>query len=374
MFLYVGIMLFSCFLSIVGFRYKLKEDNILYGTLIILLGFISAIRYETGQDWMNYRFYFNNINVDLSPIKSYNSDAYNFTFEYGYFLLNYIFKFIGLNYSAVLFCASIFFSYCLLLYTSQFKGNKFIVSTLYISYPYLILLFAQVRQSIALGFFLIGFYLLLKGKSKVVSIIVACIGLFFQVSSVIYILGLLLVIFFPKERKHQFLLLFILGVIVIVINGLDFFELLKMLSPSEMIEGKLEFYENEQSNQGLGQVIYSLYLLFCFGYMLFYQNKIERRSQIIVNYSIVSALLTVLISYFFQGSYVMYSRIYLVTCIFLGCALSIIHYERKSFLTFSFTCISLLIALVYYIRLVNFYSFEYLPYKTWVMNLIYVTD
>ncbi|RWW91239.1 hypothetical protein BHE74_00000151 [Ensete ventricosum] len=47
------------------------------------------------MDWPQYADYFDSISVEQGPFISYNENTYKLAFEFGYFLLNYITKYLG---------------------------------------------------------------------------------------------------------------------------------------------------------------------------------------------------------------------------------------------------------------------------------------
>jgi hypothetical protein len=336
----------------------------LYGFLFLSLGVFGGIRFQTGMDWPAYKEYFEQIDLSSGPFDSYFSNLVNLKFEIGYFYLNYYLKLLGFTYSAVFFVSSLFCVYCVYKFTSQYLLNKFYILTIYISYSFLILHFAQVRQSLAIGVFLLACTHYVKHQNKLKAILISLLAILFQFSAAIYIIILLLVLYFPKNVRYRIIIFILIPVIFILSQSIGFFFLLKLFVPLAL-EAKINIYEEEQTAQGQGQLIYGIYLLFCISYVYFnIKHLINEQQAFICNYAIFSLLLTVLASFIFPGNYVMYSRLYVLASIFQGYAITIILNAKKTYFSKAFFIISILIATLSYIRIINFYSSEYLPYRT----------
>lgn len=369
MFVYLVPIFFSVLLAMLWEYAHLKlgryiSGQYLYASLFLILGVFAGIRFETGQDWIPYRDYFNDLDLSLGPFDSYFSNILNLKFEIGYFFLNYYIKLLGFSYSGVFLLSSIFCAYCVYKFTSQFVLNKFYIFAIYVSYSFIILHFAQVRQSLAIGIFLLACTNYLKEQNKSKAILISLLGLLFQFSSAIYIVLLLLTFYFPEKLKYRILILTLLPILFILSQSIGFFFILKLFAPAAL-ESKLEIYEEEQTVQGQGQIIYGVYLLFCVIY-IYYNLKflVNEQEVFICKYAIASLLITVLASFIFPGNYVMYSRLYVLASIFQAYAVTLVLKTRKHAWHTIFFVVSISIATFSYIRILNFYSSEYLPYRT----------
>jgi transmembrane protein EpsG len=335
--------------------------------IILVIGLFGGLRYETGQDWEAYTGYFENIDISYGMIESYFSNLLNLNFEIGYFFLNYIVKYVGLDFWVLFLFSSLFCSYSLYTFTNKLAGNKFYILIIYISYSFLLLQFAQVRQAIALSFFLLGCSNYLKTGNKKKALIIGVIGLIFQFSGLIYILLLLIVFYYPKGKKSAIILFLFLPLLFLIINYFGAFSVLKLFAPVSL-ENKLDIYEEEQVSQGIGQLFYGVYIMFCVIYIYYNMRKLyflTTQELFVCKYALFSLSLTVVSIFLFAGNYVMYSRLYLIASIFQGFAISIIlNYNRTIYHKLFFN-LSILIAFVYYYRIISIQSDQYLPYRSW---------
>lgn len=338
-----------------------------FWAMLLIMGFFGGLRYQTGQDWDAYSEYFENVDISNGMIESYFSNLLNLKFEIGYFFLNYIVKYIGLDFWALFLFSALFCSYSLYSFTSKLEGNKFYILIVYISYSFLLLQFAQVRQAIALSFFLLGCYNYLNTGNKKKSLIIGLIGLIFQFSGLIYIFLLLMVFYYPKGKKNLIILILFIPFLFLFIQYFGAFSILKLFAPVSL-EYKIDIYEEEQASQGIGQLFYGVYILICVAYIFYNTRKLPfltNQELFVCKYAIFSLSLTVLAIFLFSGNYVMYSRLYLIASIFQGYAISIIlNYNRTIYHRLFFN-LSILIAFIYYYRIISIQSDEYLPYRSW---------
>ena len=364
------IYLFPFFFSIVFLLLYEKtpyKHNQIYFVCLLLIGFFGGIRYETGQDWLAYSKYFDSIIITDNIITEYFDNWEYKRFEFGYFLLNVFIKKINLPYYSISFISSLFFVMTLYFFTKKIQNiNKFIILFLYLSYSFLILEFAQVRQSIAISFFLIGFTWYLR-ENKIFAAFFFFLSIFFQYSSIIYLGIFFLMLLTPSKVKYDIIIGMVLSIFILLLTKIGLFETLRYLSPENLHE-KIDIYKENKNQQGIGQVIYSLFLLLIGIYIYVCAYKLNNIEKKLCRYSVFSIIGTVLVSLIFPNNYVMYSRMYLIASIFLGISLSIVNKNYKGnehkFLLFTV----LIISFIYFYRLFELYSNEYLPYKTWLLN------
>ncbi|WP_353675354.1 EpsG family protein [Acinetobacter towneri] len=198
---YCSILLFSTLFIYLRDKGKGKLEYYFFTILAFLLVFIpSAIRYEIGADYLNYKKIYLNI------------DYYN-QMEFGFYYINYFLNNIGSHYqwSFVVFA----FLYFLPLFLGYPKRNAWIIHFLFGSFFYL-LSFFYVRSAIAVGFCFLALHFLLKNRFNYFLLFVF-IGSLFHVSALfVGLVGLLSFIPTSKFFKHYifpvisiFLLIFI---------------------------------------------------------------------------------------------------------------------------------------------------------------------
>ena len=123
-------------------------------SIFILLLFIIGLRYEVGRDW----------NVYLSNLEVYRLESVGMSSrDFGYHVLNWLAVKFDQEIVLVNFIAAIFFSYGLVI----FCRNQALPSlSMLVAFPYLVSVVAMgyTRQSIVLGFFMLGLVALENGN------------------------------------------------------------------------------------------------------------------------------------------------------------------------------------------------------------------
>jgi hypothetical protein len=324
-----------------------------YALALLSIGLFAGLRFETGQDWPAYEEFFNNLDT---------FDPFDSRFEIGYYLLNYGVKYLGGSYSVVLLIASLFCAYAVYRLTSRMRINRFYVLTAYMGYSFLILHFAQVRQSLAVGFFLLGFDHYLKHHRKLPALLITLIGSLFQISALIYIV-ILGAVFVWQGRNSWLRATALVGAAVLyVASQLVDIDFTVSLGSLVSAQEKIAIYRELQVDQGIFQVLYSGYLFVFILYLLRYSDRVAPEHVIIVRYAVASLFVTILFTYMFSGSYVFYSRAYAIACLFQGFAAAVVFASRKGWLHNLTFAISLLAACISYWRMLTFYADQYTPY------------
>jgi hypothetical protein len=345
----------------------LRLSRFFYGIAFFGLGLLGGLRWETGQDWPAYGDFFKYLDLSQNPFELYfNEQFVRPQFEIGYYLLNFIVKYLGGSYSVVFILASLFCSYAVYRFTYRLKVNKFYVLTIYVSYSFLLLHFAQVRQSIAVAFFLLGCDYYRRHRKMLMALAICLLGLFFQYSEIFYIILLIAVIAWSHVKKHKILwaVIICIGIILTmyaIYHFLDFYTLLMLLVPESALY-KIKFYQERQTTQGTGLILYASYLTLLVMYLIRYSRHFTEERSFISHLAILSIALTIMLIFIFPGSYVMYSRAYVVGCILQACASSLIFATRKGFLHKIVFISTMVVAFAYYLRFLTFYGDEYLPY------------
>jgi hypothetical protein len=287
------------------------------------------------------------------------------TFEVGYHLLNWLVKWAGGTYSVVLLLASLFMVYALYRLLAELQVNRFYVLTMYASYSYLILQFAQVRQSIAIAFLLLSCRNYMRERKQGKALGIAALGVFFQYSTLIYLATFFLAMRWPKRLKSIALWgLPILGVLFVLRDRIDFFGLLSTVAFLEFAQTKLTIYEATQETQGSGVLLLAGYLLLLGGYVITYIQRVDEQHQFLAKFALVATFVTLVTIVIFPDSYVMFSRAYVMASLMLAVAISLILAKSKGTMHTIVFAMSMGFAVIYCYRLLSFYEDEYLPYQT----------
>jgi hypothetical protein len=321
-----------------------------YGLALFVLALFAGLRFEVGQDWPAYKEFFD----DLGDV----SDS---RFEIGYYWLNYAVKWLGGSYSTVFLIASLFCAYAVYRLTSRFKVNRFYILTIYISYSFLLLHFAQVRQSIAVAFFLLGVDYYLRRERKLGAILIASIGVLFQFSALMYV-ALMLAVFLWQwfARLNLYLKAAIVTAIIpvtLAATYLNFYAALSFLAANASAEERIAIYQATQETPGPELLIFGAYLAFMAWYIARYGRSFVSR------YAVITLLATLALMFAFRGNYVMYSRCYIIACIFQALAAALILAERKGWLHRFVFMGSIGVGLIYYLRILSINADAYAPYR-----------
>jgi EpsG family len=346
------------FLAVLSQFGLVRTGRLAYGLGVLWIGLFAGLRFETGQDWPAYRDFFSDIG-DFSPFES--------KFEIGYYLLNYAVKSLGGSYPTVLLLASLFCAFSVYRLTNRLPVNRFYILTVYMGYSFLILHFAQVRQSLAVGFFLLAvdYYLRNRGRSQLPAILLLVISPLFQISSLMYIAVLGPVLMWQSKNPWWIVVLVASAAGAwVILQFVDLSSLLTVVADTSTQE-KLAIYQELKVDQSIFQVLYAVYLLILAAFLFRSANQLAANDAFVVRYAIASLLLTVFFALAFAGFYVFYSRAYAIACLFQGIALAIVFGKSpKSVMNHALFCISLLAACISYWRLLTFYAEEYTPYHT----------
>lgn len=342
-------------------QFKLvRVGQVAYALGMLWIGLFGGLRFETGpDDWQGYEAYFN----DLDQF-----DPWNSRFEAGYYFLNYAVKILGGSYSDVLLIASLFCAYSVFRLTNRWALNRFYILTVYMGYSFLILHFAQVRQSLAVGFFLLGidYYLRHRNQSKVPALILILIAPLFQISALIYIALLIPVLMWHRWNTWWRVVFVVGGVgLGVLLHFLDPYILLALVLNSST-QQKLQLYQDIQTDdQGIFQLIYAAYLLAVAFYFHKCSKDVDPEDAFILRYAIVSLMLTAAFAFVLPGNYAFYSRTYVIACLFQGFAAAIVFsLSKRTLLTHSVLfSVTLIAAGVYYWRVLALYADAYTPYR-----------
>ena len=372
---YLFPFLFFTLLAVLYQLGLLKLDRTFYGLALLAIGLFAGLRLETGHDWPGYEAFFQNLDLSQNPIDLYFDESIvQPQFESGYYLLNYAVKYFGGTCSVVFLLASLFCAYAVYRFSHRLAVNRFYILTIYMSYSFLILQFAQVRQSIAIAFFLLGCDYYRRHRKALAALAICLLGLFFQYSTIIYIILLILVLGWPKVKRNKFLWAFSLCLVTILtlyaINRFfDVYSLLTLIVPSSY-EYKIRLYKESQEVRGIGLLVFGSYLLLLAFYFTIYSRHLTKEQAFISRFAVFSILLTVALIFIFPGSYVMYSRAYVLACIFQACAASLIFAAKKGLLHRAVFIGTMAVALAYYLRILTLNRDHYVPYLSIIIGTV----
>jgi hypothetical protein len=368
---YFAPILLSVFLALLHRWRLVRADQTLIGVLALIAALISGLRFEIGQDWPAYAQFFDDVDVGVGPIDSFTGHSGYPAFEFGYHELNYLIKILGGNYHLVLLVASLFISFSIYKLIMRIRANGFYVLAMYFSYGYLVLQFAQVRQSLAIGFILLACAHYATSRNRLQTLFIAMLGVLFQFSALMYVGTLALALYWRENWSVKmgfgFLVLFC-APLLFFREQINFYTVLAEIAFSESAQGKIAIYEQMQEPQGSGVVFVAMYLLAMTLYLVKYAEVVDPSLRYLVRFAIAATLLTVLFVAIFPDSYVMFSRAYVVASILQGAAVAMVVENRRGAPHLLMLLGSLAFAIVYCLRLLILMSHEYFPYRTFLFG------
>lgn len=168
-----------------------KFKILLFYALYLFLIIFTGLRFQVGGDWLNYEYKFNQYNYVT------NLDDFLLLSEPAYGLLNFLSLKIGLQDTILVnfICALLFFL-CLMNLSKKLNSYFFPVF-LCTAYTIIVVATGYTRQSVAIGFSLLGFYALLEKKSLKFLLFIF-IGSLFHSSIIV------LFLFFPFAWKYNY--------------------------------------------------------------------------------------------------------------------------------------------------------------------------
>lgn len=200
-------------LSFFALYYKSKELDVFVSflTFIVFLIFLVS-RTGLGVDELTYRLEYSGFNYDYSDFK----------FEYGFYALFSLFKYLGVSIGAFnLFFTILFLSLtCLVVYKVESKYRSIVILSLFFSSVYIDLIFNAYRQGAAVIFVICMAYYFTRGQ-KVKFIISAFFAIGFHWSSVLILLFLLLSRFLSHRVCKAILVTLAIGHACVVFVKLD---------------------------------------------------------------------------------------------------------------------------------------------------------
>lgn len=146
--MYVFIFLMLLIFTLISF--VRKKHDFLYKILMISLTLLLCLRYGQGSDYFAYDYFYRAFSTFDGAIKNY----YELNCEIGFRLLCSLFGELHLNFTAFIFCVSLFQMAMLHRFLSKFSENRIFSLLLFFPTFYLTYYFSGMRQGITLSLFI----------------------------------------------------------------------------------------------------------------------------------------------------------------------------------------------------------------------------
>lgn len=352
----------------VGYIKSDKEENIYALMVLAYVSVFAALRYETGDDWEGYRLYFDSITLSNGIIDEYLSSPLLLQFEPGYYVLSYVVKIFGGTYSFVNFI-SVFAFFCALICSiSRFELRALFVVSIFVGMPLISLYYNQVRQCLALSFFLLA----LSSKGNIKATLFGLLTLFFQYSTIPFVASLLFVKLWPTKSYNLFKILVIAAPVFLFLTWANYFggyDLLRILTP-ESLAFKVSIYQEEETDFGIFRIV-AIFVLTMIAIFIF--KKFRKIAfgpgylSLPIELSLIGCLQVLYASILFPNSYAFFGRALVFSLIVLAFAFAILinHYgvtTKYGTVDFWFAGLCLLSTMYYFATLI-FYTDVYIPYR-----------
>lgn len=261
-------------------KYDLKLHGMVYIFIAMVLGFLSAFRFETGRDWNSYLDFFSNPEFYLEEQ----------IIERGYLWFNILFNSFGVSYWVMQAFFLVFCSYVLFGFFYKQSSYPLYTLTIYYCLYYFSNDLAQTRQYLAMSILILGLRFIEK-KKLLYWVLTVIIAMQFHVTALVAF-----PIYFILRIKIKPWFAFVMLVITLLLNlfGLKLIWalvelILKMQFLPERIHTILQFYidigiysRQTQFSTGLGFFVwYSFYFYVIFLYYLKYRNSYIQESYVL---------------------------------------------------------------------------------------------
>lgn len=212
-------------------------------TTLIILILIAGLRYRIGTDSINYASYFRDQN-SLLDLRDSDFDASRFA--PGYIYLTSFVKLFTEEFVVVQLIQSIFVNCVIFWFMYKYCRHFFFGMLIFLFYEYYLLLFEQMREGIAVAFFLLA-WPAFKEKKWLIWYLLSVVALFFHISAIImFFLPLLYV----PGIKQLFIFggrtwIVAIGVLIIAIAvQAVFFRYIQMIALTDSMAERAETYES----------------------------------------------------------------------------------------------------------------------------------
>ncbi len=359
---YLTLLLIIVTLSFFDYSRNKPIKKILSLFVILLLVIFTGTRTETGNDWGNYLYFFEHLDIG----ENFYSLSLISKFEPGYTFLNLVVKYIGGSLNEVFLFASFITIGIISISIRKYTQFWFIPILLYLRYSYLQTNMMFVRQGIAVAIFVYALQFIQKReKWKYFSLIL--IASLFHISALMllplyYLYGF-------KFNTRKYIILLIVSIISVQLNLIN---LIVHLIPFEFIKGPvLGYLQSEVWNRPSAVSFSTIERLFIVILGLIYFNKLNAIHKYFALFYNVY-FLGVLLYFVFFNSYVFAERfsIYFnVLAMFLLVYYFELFKDKKQKIIYHM----LLISFVSFFFLKTIYSNEqgnvYLPYNSYLYEV-----
>lgn len=242
-----------------GVLLEKRANRIIYSLEIlafILFVGVAGLRFETGNDWLVYRDFYNTLPNLLTDSVL---DVDWFEFEPFYIALNLLFKpFLNFEYFT---CLVVFINACCILYFCKTQGCSFLCFfAYYFALGYLATQMAAIRHSLAISILLVSFVWLLRG-STVRSLCGTLVSCCFHASAALFIP--LIIIIKCRPRPNHVVFFVVTGSVIVFFALRAVPEYISEIFP---VIGRLAYYVEKSSYDqislgALEYIIFNIFLL-----------------------------------------------------------------------------------------------------------------
>ena len=146
-----------------GYLSKSRKLSYLYELSFIMIFMITAFRFDFGTDYLNYYHMFYQISSSSNLIDL----IYTFNLEYGWLLLNYLFKELGFFTLIVFISGYLTFVYYYLIKRYVHRHYYWLALFIYLFYSDIMLIqLSALRQAISISLFMISIHIFLVYSYK----------------------------------------------------------------------------------------------------------------------------------------------------------------------------------------------------------------
>lgn len=353
------IEIFTLLISILVF-YNIFNEKKINKILLVFIIFIfiifDGLRWETGTDWENYKYSFDNA-LDI-----------NFNFEIGYSFYIYLFRNITDNYSIFLLSTSLLF-YSIIFYKIFIFSNKSFFSIFFLigTLPWYS---GAIRQMISLIFFLFAIdYCIKRNYLKFITFVF--IGITFHT---LMFLNIFMYLIFDLSILSFIVIFFFILLILFTFKTyiIQLQLILDILRPEKSYDKYLSGGSSSSGINnfilGISRKIYTYFILFIFDKKYKKNNSVFNFFFYLSLFSILSYIIGIyLIAGFSSRADIYYGII--STSILIGLIENKIKSKFNKILFFIF---------IFSLLIINYYRLEYLdlfqPYKSIFYNQNYFRD
>jgi transmembrane protein EpsG len=243
-------------------------------TIFLFLG----IRYDYGNDYMNYLAAFDVLSVEGLTVST--NLAVRTDQDYGWIILNMLFKPIG--FFGLILSIAAFNSLVIYKFIKRYVPSKYYWFSLfvYVFSPYMMLITASaIRQSIAISIFLLSINYLIDKKILKYLVLITVASFFHKSAFVLYLLIILPYINI-KFRLH-YVPIAIFSFIILVASGDPILYVVQLLVGNMFLAYETFLLTD---NRGFGGGVMILYYIFIYTIIMFYAINDRTKSNLLMYY------------------------------------------------------------------------------------------